>query len=196
MVRSDAEAAATGKARRSGGSTNRRPAGSYDWELPHSDDMLLDEIETLYRERFADFVGVSASIVGEREGAREAVQEAFASIVRARHGFRRAGSLEAWVWRAVINAARKQKRRAPRETRLHAEPSSNGTAPEPRERSELAALVAALPERQRLILFLRHYADLDYRQIARILGVKTGTVSASLHAAHRTLRRQLSEVPT
>jgi len=54
--------------------------------------------------------------------------------------------------------------------------------------------VAVLPERQRLVLFLRYYADLDYRRIAQILGVRTGTVSASLHAAHKTLLRALSEV--
>jgi RNA polymerase sigma factor (sigma-70 family) len=160
------------------------------------DDRLLGEIESLYGERFADFIGVAASIVGDRDAAREAVQEAFASIVRARHGLRREGALEAWVWRAVINAARKQRRGLRRQPLLEERPSTNGDAPEPRERSELAALVAALPERQRLILFLRYYADLDYREIARILEVKTGTVSASLHAAHATLRRKLGEVRT
>ena len=73
-------------------------------------------------------------------------------------------------------------------------PAPNGTAPERGERSELATLVAALPERQRLVLFLRYYADLDYLGIAQILGVRTGTVSASLHAAHKTLRKALNEV--
>ena len=164
--------------------------------MAHSEDTLLDEIESLYRERFADFVGVAASIVGDREAAREAVQDAFASIVRSRRGFRRAGPLEAWVWRAVINAARKHKRRFGREPPAASAPSPNGTAPQAGDRSELAALVAALPERQRLVLFLRYYADLDYREIARVLEIKTGTVSASLHAAHATLRRHLSEVST
>ena len=41
------------------------------------DSALLAEIESLYREHFADFVAVAASIVGERESAREAVQDAF-----------------------------------------------------------------------------------------------------------------------
>jgi RNA polymerase sigma factor (sigma-70 family) len=164
--------------------------------VPRPDDRLLREIESLYRERFADFVGVAASIVGEREAAREAVQEAFAAIVRGRRGLRREAALEAWVWRAVINAARKQMRASRRQPQLERAPSTNGDAPEPRERSELAVLVAALPERQRLILFLRYYADLDYREIARILDVKTGTVSASLHAAHATLRRRIGEVRT
>jgi len=155
----------------------------------------LDQIESLYRERFADFVAVAASIAGERESAREAVQDAFASVVRSRRDFRGDAPLEAWIWRAVINAARKKKRRYFREVHTRATaPAPNGTAPERGERSELATLVAALPERQRLVLFLRYYADLDYLGIAQILGVRTGTVSASLHAAHKTLRKALNEV--
>ena len=162
--------------------------------MPYSEENLLDQIEVLYRDRFADFVAVAASIVGQRESAREAVQDAFASIVRSRGDFRGEAPLEAWVWRAVINAARKKKRRYAREAHARAAPVMNGTAPERDEGLELATLVAALPERQRLVLFLRYYADLDYLRIAQILGVRTGTVSASLHAAHRTLRQALNEV--
>ena len=55
-------------------------------------------------------------------------------------------------------------------------------------------LVAALPDRQRVTLFLRYYADLDYAAIAIILGVKPGTVAATLNAAHAALRSQLQEV--
>lgn len=59
---------------------------------------------------------------------------------------------------------------------------------------ELRAAILALPERQRTAVFLRYYADLSYAQIADVLGVKPGTVAASLHAAHRSLRRDLEEV--
>lgn len=162
---------------------------------PNSESLLAD-IEYLYRERFADFVAVAASIVGERESAREAVQDAFASVVRTRRDFRREAPLEAWVWRAVINSARKKKQRYAREVHARATAAAmNGAAPDREQGSGVATLVATLPERQRLALFLRYYADLDYRQIANILGVTTGTVSASLHAAHNTLRQALSEVP-
>jgi RNA polymerase sigma-70 factor (ECF subfamily) len=58
----------------------------------------------------------------------------------------------------------------------------------------LQATIALLPDRQRVILFLRYYADLDYQQIADTLGIRRGTVSAALHAAHQTLRRHLEEV--
>ena len=164
--------------------------------MPSSDTKLLAEIEALYRERFSDFVAVAASIVGEREAAREAVQDAFAGILRSRGDFRGEAPLEAWVWRAVVNAARKQRRKYAREAQLRtALPVSNGGGPEQEPGAGLALLLAALPERQRLVLFLRYYADLDYRRIAEILGVETGTVSASLHAARATLRRALEEVP-
>jgi RNA polymerase sigma factor (sigma-70 family) len=59
----------------------------------------------------------------------------------------------------------------------------------------IRALVAALPERQRLVLFLRYYADLDYERIALALGISPGTVAATLNQAHSRLRAQLEEVP-
>ena len=44
-----------------------------------------------------------------------------------------------------------------------------------------------------MVVFLRYFADLDYRSIARALDIEVGTVSATLHAAHATLRRSLME---
>ena len=57
----------------------------------------------------------------------------------------------------------------------------------------VVARLAALPERQRLAVFLRYWVDLDYRSIAVALDVEVGTVSATLNAAHANLRRSLKE---
>lgn len=62
------------------------------------------------------------------------------------------------------------------------------------EFSGLRAAIRALPERQRLILFLRYYADLDYGAIADVLGIRSGTVGAALNAAHDALRGRIQEV--
>jgi RNA polymerase sigma-70 factor, ECF subfamily len=178
-------------------STKWARRGSYALEVPRSEADLLAQIESLYRAAFPDFVAVAASILGERDAARDAVQDAFASVVRSRGRFRGEAPLEAWVWRAVINAAHKKRQRQARQAHAHfqaAGVSMNGSAPRG-DGSDVASLLAALPERQRLVLFLRYYADLDYRAIADILEVTVGTVSATLHAAHSTLRRTLSEVP-
>jgi DNA-directed RNA polymerase specialized sigma24 family protein len=45
------------------------------------------------------------------------------------------------------------------------------------------------------VLFLRYYADLDYRRIAEVLEIRPGTVGATLNQAHAALRRLLEEVP-
>jgi len=149
------------------------------------------EIEEIYRSRLADFRRVAAAIVGDVERGSDAVQEAFGKALRKRGSFRGDGSLEAWLWRLVVNQARDElrtARRAPVPVLL----SANGSTTH--EDARLAAAIAALPERQRLAIFLRYYADLDYASIAGTLGVKSGTVAAALSAAHDNLRKTLQEV--
>jgi RNA polymerase sigma-70 factor, ECF subfamily len=148
------------------------------------------EIEAIYRARLADFRRVAAAIVGDVERGHDAVQEAFGRALRKRKSFRGEGSLEAWLWRLVVNQARDELR-ADRRRTVPVLLSANGSTTE--EDARLAAAIAALPERQRLAVFLRYYADLDYAAIAETLGVKNGTVAASLSAAHDNLRKTLQE---
>lgn len=154
-----------------------------------SKDPLLEEIEAVYRRRYSSFLRVATAITGDEETGRDAVQDGFAGAVRSRHGYRRRGTLEAWLWRAVVNAARTRRRA----TRAFAPLADDAPASENGTRSDVRAVLAALPERQRLIVFLRYFADLDYRTIARVAGVRTGTVSATLSAAHDALRTRLKE---
>ncbi len=158
------------------------------------DDPRLAEVEALYRARFGHFKRVALAVVGNPERAVEAVHDGFADAIRSRRRFRGSGPLEAWVWRAVVNAARRA-RREPTDLALDeaADVRRNGHAD--RHPDDLRRLIAELPERQRLMLFLRYYADLDYQGIATALDVRTGTVSATLHAAHAALRSSLGKRP-
>ena len=153
-------------------------------------DRRLAELESLYRRRHAHFVRVARAITGDPERAYEAVQDGFADAIRSRRSFRGDAPLEAWVWRAVVNAAQKAVRRP----LVEVGSASDAEAEPPRAMRELAPTIAALPERQRLVVFLRYYADLDYRAIAAALEVEVGTVSATLAAAHRSVRESLEEV--
>lgn len=153
-------------------------------------DRQLAEIEALYRERFPYFVQVAQAVVGDRERAAEAVQDAFVGVIRSRDSFRGDGPLEAWVWRAVVNAARKATRRPLVEVGEEADAEYEV----PESVANLAPLVASLPERQRLTTYLRYYLDMDYRMIAAVLDVEVGTVSATLASAHATLRKKLRKV--
>jgi RNA polymerase sigma-70 factor (ECF subfamily) len=154
----------------------------------------LEEIERVYRERLPEFRRVAAAMLGDREAARDAVQEGFAIAVRKRKSFRREGPLEAWLWRVVINAVREQARRRVEVLDPEAITSRNGShADEPDARVRVA--LALLPERQRLTLFLHYYADLDYRTIAEMLGVTIGSVGVTLSTAQTRLRELLEEAP-
>jgi RNA polymerase sigma factor (sigma-70 family) len=153
------------------------------------------EIERIYRARYGAFLRVAVAVVGDERIAEEAVHDGFVRALRHHRGFRGRGSLEGWLWRIVVNEAR---RLGAAEQRLRRLPISvaddAATTNGHREAGALPALVAALPERQRLALFLRYYADLDYEAIADALGVKPGTIAATLHAAHAALRSDLLEV--
>jgi DNA-directed RNA polymerase specialized sigma24 family protein len=153
----------------------------------------LNELEALYRRRFEVFVRVAASVTGDSDQARDAVQEAFATAVQKRGSFRGDGPLEAWVWRIVLNAARSDVRRITPVAAYAETGSQNG---DPGPDATLGAALALLPERQRTAVFLRYYADLDYAAIGEALGISTGSVSATLSAAHTTLRNRLEEVRT
>jgi RNA polymerase sigma factor (sigma-70 family) len=150
------------------------------------------EIEMVYLSRFDDFCSVANAILHDRERAKDAVQDAFVAALRRKSQWRGEGSLDAWLWRAVLNAARDRCRK--HEAILVSEPPEAAQV-EPStsfdEGGDLAEALAELTERQRLVLFLRYYGDLDYRQIAETLDVKPGTVAATLHQAQEHLRHRL-----
>lgn len=150
----------------------------------------LNDLERLYRRRYPHFVQVARAVVGDEQAAYDAVQDGFALALRKRASFRGEGPLEAWVWRTVLNAALMARRLngAFEPFEQVSEPASRDTRD---EGAQIRAWVAILPERQKLAVFLRYYADLDYRAIASALEVEVGTVSASLSAAHSALRRAI-----
>src|SRR6476646_7130074 len=73
---------------------------------------MIDELELLYREHLVEFRRVATAIAGDVDLGHDAVQEAFARAVRSRRTFRGRGTLEAWVWRIVVNSARDARRRS------------------------------------------------------------------------------------
>ena len=87
--------------------------------------------------------------------------------------------------RIVVNAARDARRRRLRRVEL---PEPVATRAE-----ELGLPLELLTERQREVLFLHYYADLDYASIGHALGISPGTVGAILSAARETLRGAITK---
>lgn len=156
----------------------------------------LEEIREVYESSLEAFVRTASAICGSHEAGQDAVHDAVVSALKGRAAYRGDGSVEAWLWSAVVRTALK------RQSRLREFPFADPLAGrEPLAEGDVRGLfdderaaIARLPERQRLVLFLRYFGDLDYEQIAEALGVKRGTVGAALHDAQETLRTRLQGV--
>lgn len=157
---------------------------------------LVTEIERIYSDRYVALCRVATTVTGRPDTAREAVQDGFARALARRDEFRGDGSLEGWVGRIVLRAALDvRRRRAP--DPVVVDDAAQGTLlwapelPHAERDPELAAAVEGLPPRQKQVVFLRYFADLSHAQVAEILGISPGTVSALLHQARTALARRL-----
>ena len=148
---------------------------------------MINDLEELYRTQRPQFCRAAAAIAGDGALGEDAVQDAFAKAVRKRRSYRGRGSLESWVWRIVVNAARDARRKRRALVGLRDRPE----AASPNGHGDLLPL-ELLTDRQREVLFLHYYADLDYATIAEALGIRGGTVGATLSTARRVLRQALA----
>jgi RNA polymerase sigma-70 factor (ECF subfamily) len=152
-------------------------------------------LEGVYRARYPDFLRVCIAMTGDADAAHDAVQEGFARGLRSLPAGIAPDAVEGWLWRVVTNAARDQQRRASVRA-ARAAPRDAAAAAAPAVSDPIAAPLERLGERQRLVVFLRYYADLSYDQIAAALAIRPGTVAATLNAAHTTLRDALAKEAT
>ena len=153
----------------------------------------LAAIEEVYRGHLPDFRRTAAAIAGDRERGCDAVQDAFSHAVRTRADFRDEGSLAGWIWRIVVNTTVSQTRARKPTIPLADDPSGSDNGHTDAATERVRGALALLPERQRLILFLHYYADLDYATIAEAIDISSGTVGATLHTARASMRRLLEE---
>jgi RNA polymerase sigma-70 factor (sigma-E family) len=153
---------------------------------------------------FADFYSASKDAclravlasTGDLDTAQDLVDEAFA---RAWANWRRVSTHpapRAWVVRTALNAGVSAWRRRRREVPLDAGPepprlrlAGEGAAGEPVDARVMAALLR-LPARQREVVALRIFLDLDTGHVADVLGIAPGTVTAHLARAMAVLRAE------
>jgi RNA polymerase sigma-70 factor (ECF subfamily) len=146
-------------------------------------------VERVYRERYVGFRNAVATVTGDYESARDAVQEGFTRAYRSRLQFRGEGSFEGWVWRIVLRTALEHGRR---DMPVSLDELTVEFA-EPARDPLLADALRELSPRRRLMVFLRYFADLPYAAIAEVCEVDEGTVAATLAQARAALARRLAE---
>ena len=60
--------------------------------------------------------------------------------------------------------------------------------------NEIRGAIAALPEKQRAAVLMHKYEEMEYTQIAKVLGCSESAVKSLLFRAYETLRARLAHM--
>lgn len=184
----------------------RDPASPGSRDDPERDALLVERVLRGDGEAFGELVSrhmrkafaIAYRILEHREDAEDAVQDAFIRALERIDTLMPGRPFHPWFYRIVVNRSLSLRRsRGVRSTQpLPEHAAADGPSPadhairgELRERLEQA--IAALPERQRLIVQLSELEGLTSAEIGELLEMAPGTVRWHLHQLRRTLRAAL-----
>jgi RNA polymerase sigma-70 factor, ECF subfamily len=148
-------------------------------------------------------------MVRDQAVAEELAQEVFLRVYRARANYEPTASFSTWLYRIATHLALNYLRDSRHDrNQIRTDEESDGLPLQIRAREpsaeetllsrERAAVIQnaldVLPEKQRLAVLLHKYQELDYRQIAELLGVSESAVKSLLFRAYESLRTRLAEL--
>jgi RNA polymerase sigma-70 factor (ECF subfamily) len=166
--------------------------------------VTLPEYETLITRQQHRVYGYALRLVGDREQAKDIVQDAMLRMWKHRERLEVDGAIS-WLLRVTHNACIDQLRRRKLETRIFhgdAETEQLGSrdwspAKETESRDMMKNLnqaISTLGEPHRSIVLLREVEDFSYEEICGALNLPMSTVKVYLHRARKRLRKTLEEV--
>lgn len=142
--------------------------------------------------------------------AEELAQEVFLRVYRARENYEPSAKFTTWLFRIATNMALNHLRdaKAERLEESFDKPEANPTARQAPDRrpnveqwmvaearlAEVRRAIAALPAKQRAAVLMHKYHELDYAQIARVLGCSEPALKSLLFRAYETLRARLAHL--
>lgn len=152
------------------------------------------DFDRLFLDHFDDLVRSLTAITGDREQARDCVQEAFIRAFARWRRIRRYDNPVTWVRRVAINlsrdANRSDSRRRRREDRDHHRPTAavRSVADDVSSELHIVDLLAELTPQQRAVAALFYVEDISIAEIAESLSLSTGAVKFHLNKARSSLR--------
>jgi RNA polymerase sigma-70 factor (sigma-E family) len=151
------------------------------------------EFEEYASARGQDLVRLGFTVSGDYQRAEDLAQIALMQAFRTWRKVRRADDPHNYVRRILINSYLSMTRRSSFTEAPAAELDMDRTVPDPAtgivNSDDLWRALATLSARERVILVLRYYQDMDDRTIADVLGIKPSTVRATASRALASLRR-------
>ena len=145
-----------------------------------------------YAESRDDCLRTVFATVRDVDHAQDLVAEAFARAWASWRGVRSHPAPRAWVIRTALNLSVSSWRRRRRELPLTGHDAPADGPASSLVVTELTAVLERLPARQRQVVALRIFLDLDTAQTAEVLGIAPGTVTAHLTRALTALRAELA----
>lgn len=137
-------------------------------------------------------------MVRDEEDAKDISQAVFLKAFEGLSRFKMASSFKTWLYRIAMNAVTDhlRKRRPVPDSDLVDQLVDPARSPgEQMDRGahlrRLREAIEDLPEKQRLTLQLRIYEEMDYKEIASILGGSAGSARGNFFQAAKTLREKL-----
>jgi RNA polymerase sigma-70 factor (ECF subfamily) len=150
------------------------------------------DFEDFYRAEYTRLVALLTVALGDVHVAADVCSEAFTRAFERWEQVSGFAEPVGWVYRVAVNVGRRQARRRAVERRVLASVSApEAVAPVEEMDSRLWAALQKLTFRQRTVVALRHVAGLSQNEVAEVLGIRPGTVSATLVAARRKLADEL-----
>ncbi|MGH7471074.1 MAG: RNA polymerase sigma factor [Longimicrobiales bacterium] len=144
-----------------------------------------------------DVYETAARVLGDRDLANDAAQDAFVNALGALHRFRGESSFRTWLLRIAVNSARSVARRRFRRRETTLEVASEVPADVPDEAQRLAVsqeaqrieeLLPKLPEKQRMAVVLRLQQGSSYEEVAAALDCSEGAARVNYHLGVKRLR--------
>jgi RNA polymerase sigma-70 factor (sigma-E family) len=156
-------------------------------------------LEVLFRRQYPILLRIAYALLGTREGAEDAVQDAFVSLHRHWHGLRDPEAAEAYVRSAVLNRCRSGIRTRARERlRIDNDPvvplevvGSDEIVVSREDAAVVGAALRRLPRRQREVVTCRYLLELTVAETAETIGISTGAVKRHTHRGLRALHTAL-----
>jgi len=143
--------------------------------------------QELYDRAFPQVYRALVAATLDRERALDGLHDAFEEGLRNPPGDDR--NLEGWLYRVALRKTRRGVFRSLRETRMSEMPSDDPTVAVV-QRLEVGRLLGLLTERQRAIVVAHYYLGLTQEEIADALGVRRGTVSATVSQSLARMRQK------